>query len=231
MFDFISRLSGGEFKTEPQLYVFIYFVGILLLLLLLLLLFFIIKLCFYYFQFFFGWSIKFPLQNINQSEAEIRDRKLSVEMYVSVHFKLKYSLRVLRRFNFIRYKKQHVRLLLLRCFCIILLNWDIRLPSLYRFHISHRKIRSNTRINTLFQLTTTRLRYHITIAVVIQATEKQFSWHKWLKNEISDYTHSTVLLHYCQNEISDCARYAVLTSLLLKWNIWLPSLPCFFHYH
>ena len=132
--------------------------------------------CFYYFQFFFRWSIKFPLQNINQSETEIRGRKLSVEMYVSVLFKLKYSLRLLRRFNFIRYEKQHVRLLLLRCFCILLLNWDIRLPSLCGFHISHRKIRSNTRINTLFQLTSTRLRYHITftIAVVIQATEKQF---------------------------------------------------------
>ena len=59
-------------------------------------------------------------------------------------------------------------------FCILLLNWDIRLPSLCGFHVSHRKIRSNTRINTLFQVTTTRLRYHITftIAVVIQATEK-----------------------------------------------------------
>ena len=61
-------------------------------------------------------------------------------------------------------------------FCILLLNWDIRLPSLCGFHVSHRKIRSNTRINTLFQVTTTRLRYHITftIAVVIQATGKQF---------------------------------------------------------
>ena len=85
--------------------------------------------------------------------------------------------------------KKHIRLLLLRCFGILLLNWDIRLSSLSGFHISHRKIRSNTRINTLFQLTSTRLRYHITfiIAVVIQATEKQFPWHKWLKNEISDY--------------------------------------------
>ena len=88
--------------------------------------------------------------------------------------KLKYSLRLLRRFNFIRYKKQHVRLLLLHCFSILLLNWDIRLPWLCGFQISHRKIRSNTRINMLFQLTSTRLRYHITftIAVVIQATEK-----------------------------------------------------------
>ena len=123
-----------------QLYVFIYIVGILsllLLLLLLLLLFFIIK---FVLQFFFRWSIKFPLQNINQSETEIRGRKLSVEMYVSVLFKLKHSLRLLRRFNFIRYKKQHVRLLLLRFFCILLLNWDIRLPSLCGFHISHRKI-------------------------------------------------------------------------------------------
>ena len=188
------------------------------------------NLCFYYFQFFFRRSIKFPLQNINQSETEIRGRKMSVEMYVSVPFKLKYSLRLLCRFNFIRYKKQHVRLLLSRFFCILLLNWEIRLPSLCGFHISHRKIRSNTRINTLFQLTTTRLRYHITftIVVVIQATEKQFPWHKWLKNEISDYAHYAVLLHYCQNEISDYC----FTALLLKWNIRLHSLRCFyFHYY
>ena len=155
--------------------------------------------CFYYFQFFFRWSIKFPLQNINQSETEIRGRKLSVEMYVSLLFILKYSLRLLRRFNFIRYKKQHVRLLLLCCFCILLWNWNNRLPSLCSFHISHRKRRSNTRINALLQLTTTRLRYDVTftIAVVIQGTEKQFPWHKWLKNEISGYTHYAVLLHYC----------------------------------
>ena len=132
--------------------------------------------CFYYFQFFFRWSIKFPLQNINQSETEICGQKLSVEMYALVLFKLKHSLRLLYRLNFIWYKKQHVRLLLLRCFCILLLNWDIRLPSLCGFHISDRKIRSNTRINTLFQVTTTRLRYHttFTVAVVIQATGKQF---------------------------------------------------------
>ena len=178
--------------------------------------------CFYYFSFFFRWSIKFPLQNINQSETEIHGRKLSVEMYVSVLFKLKYSLRLLRRFNFIRYKKQHVRLLLLRCFCILLLNWDIRLLSLCGFHISHRKIRSNTRINTLFQLTTTRLRYHImfTIAVVIQATEKQLPWHKWPKNEISDYAHYAVFLHWLH-------WLRCFTSLLLTWSIWLSSLRCF----
>ena len=130
-------------------------------------------------------------------------------MYVSVLFKLKYSLWLLRRFNFIRYKKQNVRLLPLRCFCIFLLNWDIRLPSLCGFHISHRKIRSNTRINTLFQLTSTRLRYHITftIAVVIQATEKQLLWHKRLKNEIRSLSY--------------------FTSLPLKWNTWLRLLRCF----
>ena len=167
--------------------------------------------CFYYFQFFFRWSIKFPRQNINQSETEIRGRKLPVEMYVSVLFKLKYSLRLLRRFNFIRYKKQHVRLLLLRCFCILLLNWDIGIPSLCGCHISHRKIRSNTRINALFQMTTWS-RYHITftIAVVIQATGKQFPWNKWLKNEISDYAHDAVLLHYCRNEICGYTHYVVL---------------------
>ena len=173
--------------------------------------------CFYYFQLFFRWSIEFPLQNINQSETEIRDQKLWVKMYVSVLFKPKYSLRLLRRFNFIRYKK-HVRLLLLICFCTLLLNWDIRLSSLSGFHISHRKIRSSTRINTLFQLTSTRLRYHITfiIAVVIQATEKQFPWHKWLKNEISDYAHYAVLLHYCQNEISYYVTLFYLATTKLK---------------
>ena len=57
--------------------------------------------------------MKFPLQDFNQSETEIRGQKLSVEMYVSVLFELKYSLHLLRRFNFIRYQKQHVRLLLL----------------------------------------------------------------------------------------------------------------------
>ena len=168
--------------------------------------------CFYYFQFFFRWSIKFPPQDINQSETEICGRKLSVEMYVSVLFKLKYSLRLLRRFNFIRYKKQHVGLLLLHCFFILLSNWDIRLPSLCGFHVSHGKIRSNTKINTLFQLSTVRLRYHttFTIAVVMQATGKQFPWHKWLKNEISDYARYAALLHYCQNKISDYGHYAVL---------------------
>ena len=134
----ISRLSSGTFKTKTQLYVFIYFTGILLLLLLLLLLYFIIKLVFLLFQFFFRWSIKCPLQNINQSETEIRGQKLSVEMNVSVLFQMKHSLRLLRRFNFIRYKKQHVRLLLLRCFCILLLNWDIRLFRLVRYQISHK---------------------------------------------------------------------------------------------
>ena len=161
------------------------------------------------FNYFLRWNTKFPLHNIYQSETEISRRKLSVEMYVSVLFKLKYSLRLLPKFNFIRYKKQHVRLLLLHCFCILLLNWDIRLPSLSSFHINHRKIRSNTRINMLSQLTTTRWRYHITftIAVVIQATKNS---PKWFKNKISGYTHYAVLLHYRQNEISDYAHCVVL---------------------
>ena len=182
--------------------------------------------CFYYFQFFFRWSIKFPLQNINQSETEIRGRKLSVEMYVSVLFKLKYSLRLLRRFNFIRYEKQHVRLLLLRCFCILLLNWDIRLPSLCVFHINQRKVRSNTRINTLFQMTATRLRYHIkfTIAIVIQATEQQFTWHKWLKNEIFDYTHYAVVLHWLH-------LLCCFTSLPFNGNIWLRGVSTNFTFY
>ena len=35
---------------------------------------------------FFWWSIKFRQQNINQSEARIGDKKLSVELYVIVNF-------------------------------------------------------------------------------------------------------------------------------------------------
>ena len=96
--------------------------------------------CFYYFQFFFRCCIKFLQQNINQSETGIRGRKLSVEMYVSALFELKYSLLLLSRFHFTLYKKQHVRLLSMRCYCILLLNWDIRLPSLRGFHIGHWKI-------------------------------------------------------------------------------------------
>ena len=46
--------------------------------------FFIKKLCFYYFHFFSWWSIKFPQQNINQSETRIGDEKLSVELYVNI---------------------------------------------------------------------------------------------------------------------------------------------------
>ena len=230
------------------------------------------------FSILFRWSIKFPLQNINQSETEIRGRKLSVEMYVSVLFKLKYSLRLLRRFNFIRYEKQHVRLLLLRCFCILLLNWDIRLPSLCGFHISHRKIRSNTRINTLFQVTTTRLRYHImfTIAVVILATGKQFlgisdgkikplttlttlSYFTTVKLKSltmlttlfyfttikskslttliyfstikrKSLTSITTLFHFTTTKMKYLTTLTTvfLLSLLLKWNIWLRSLRCFF---
>ena len=165
-------------------------------------------------------------------------------MYVSGLFKLIYLRCLLRRFNFIRYKKQHVKLLLLRCFFILLLNWDIRLPSLCSFHRSHRKIRANTRISTLFQLTTTRLKYHVTftIAVVIKATEKQFLWHKWLQNEISHYAHYAVLLHWLHS--LRCLSSLLLkrnlrlhslrcfNSLLLKWNIWLRSLWFFyFHYY
>ena len=45
------------------------------------LMFFIKKLCFYYFDFFFWRSIKFLQQNINQSEAGIGDKKLTMEMH------------------------------------------------------------------------------------------------------------------------------------------------------
>ena len=36
---------------------------------------------FFSFSFRFWWSIKFPQQNINQSETEIGDKKLSVQLY------------------------------------------------------------------------------------------------------------------------------------------------------
>ena len=39
------------------------------------------NLCFYHFHFFFWWSIKFPQQNINQSETWISGFQLSVELY------------------------------------------------------------------------------------------------------------------------------------------------------
>ena len=50
------------------------------------LLFFIKKFVFLPISFFFWWSIKFRQQNINQSEARIGDKKLSVELYVIVNF-------------------------------------------------------------------------------------------------------------------------------------------------
>ena len=47
-------------------------------------LFLFIKKLVYHFTFFFLASIKFPQQNINQSETGIGDMKLSVELYVYV---------------------------------------------------------------------------------------------------------------------------------------------------
>ena len=58
-----------------------FFAFLLLLLLLLFLLFFIKNLCFYHFHFFFRWNIKFRKQKINQSETEIGNEKLSMELY------------------------------------------------------------------------------------------------------------------------------------------------------
>ena len=37
---------------------------------------------FCYFHIFFWWSIKFTQQNINQSETQIGDQQLSVELYL-----------------------------------------------------------------------------------------------------------------------------------------------------
>ena len=54
-------------------------------------------------------------------------------------------------------KKQYIKLLWLRCFCIWPLNCDIRLRSLRSFNISYWKIRSHTKITARwFQLTTIR---------------------------------------------------------------------------
>ena len=39
--------------------------------------------CFYHFHFFFWLSIKLPQPNINQSETEIADNKLSAKLYVT----------------------------------------------------------------------------------------------------------------------------------------------------
>ena len=50
-------------------------------------LFLIKKLCFFRFHFFFLWSIKFPPQNINQSETETGDKKLSVQLYTKNQMK------------------------------------------------------------------------------------------------------------------------------------------------
>ena len=44
------------------------------------------NLCFHHFYFFFWWSIKFPEQNINQSDTGIGDENLSVEL-LSIFFR------------------------------------------------------------------------------------------------------------------------------------------------
>ena len=67
-----------------SLYVYIYFIRIIsfLLFCLFVCFFFIKNLYFFHFHFFFSLSIEFPQQHINQSEIEIDDKKLSVELYV-----------------------------------------------------------------------------------------------------------------------------------------------------
>ena len=40
---------------------------------------------------FFWWSIKFPQQNIDQSETGISDKKLSVELYDNINYKTRLS--------------------------------------------------------------------------------------------------------------------------------------------
>ena len=46
---------------------------------------FIKRLCFDHFHFFFWWSIKFTQQNINQSQAGVGDKKLSLKLH-SINF-------------------------------------------------------------------------------------------------------------------------------------------------
>ena len=43
------------------------------------------KMCFYNFHDFFRWNIKFPQQNINQSETGIGHKKLSMELYYKMY--------------------------------------------------------------------------------------------------------------------------------------------------
>ena len=71
---FTSQQS--EFAIKMLLFAFIYFFVIFLL-------FFIIKFVFLLFLFLLLWSIKFPLQNIDESETRIDGPKLSTELYVS----------------------------------------------------------------------------------------------------------------------------------------------------
>ena len=66
--NFSSRVSGASSEKKMPLYIYIYFI-------------FLANLCYYHFHFFFWWSIEFPQQNINQSETEIGNKKLSVEPY------------------------------------------------------------------------------------------------------------------------------------------------------
>ena len=60
------------------LFIYMYFPGIFLS-------FFIKNFVFYHFHFFFWWSIEFPLQNMNQSETGIGDKKLSVKPYARIY--------------------------------------------------------------------------------------------------------------------------------------------------
>ena len=104
----------------------------------------------------------------------------------------------LRRFNFTWYKqttcKQHVRLLSLRCFCMVLLNWDIRLRWLRSFNISDRKIRSNTLrwLRCSIDYYKNEISYYVNFAVVIQLTEK-YLWLWSLSCFILQLRHYTTL--------------------------------------
>ena len=42
------------------------------------------NMCFYHFHFFFCWSIELPQKNSHRSETGIGDKKLSVELYVTL---------------------------------------------------------------------------------------------------------------------------------------------------
>ena len=101
--------------------------------------------------------------------------------------------------------KQNLWVCSRHCFESLPLKWNIWLLSLRCFS-------SLTTLTALFYLTTIKMKYRRTLATLFF---------------FADYAHCAVLLHYYEMKISDFTHYAVLLSLLLKWNLLLSSLRCF----